>query len=256
MFEWQELTLFLYITARVSGFVLFNPILGRNSIPAIVRTGFILVLAFFISSVTHATVATPPSTVVFGVRLLLELAIGYVLGMVMQFFFFIPQMTGLVVDTQMGLTMNQIYDAGSQANLSVSAVFLNAMMILLFFAANGHHTLMRIFVSSADLIPFGTMALNYTTLVEDMLELFISCIVLAVKMSMPIIAAELLGQLGMGVLMKAIPQINVFTINIELKVIIGLVLLLVLLSPFSEFFLQMELEMLNKMQGMLQLLGA
>ena len=176
--------------------------------------------------------------------------------MVMQFFLFIPQMTGLVVDTQMGLTMNQIYDAGSQANLSVTAVFLNAMMILLFFAANGHHTLIRIFVSSGDLIPYGTLALNYTTLTEAMLELFISCIILAVKMSMPIIAAELLGQLGMGVLMKAIPQINVFTINIELKVIIGLVLLLVLLSPFSEFFLQLELEMLNKMQAMLQLLGA
>ena len=256
MFEWQELTLFLYITARVSGFVLFNPLLGRNSIPVIVRSGFILVLAFFVSSVTHATVATPPSTVVFGVRLLLELAIGYVLGMVMQFFLFIPQMTGLVVDTQMGLTMNQIYDAGSQANLSVTAVFLNAMMILLFFAANGHHTLIRIFVSSGDLIPYGTLTLNYTTLTEAMLELFISCIILAVKMSMPIIAAELLGQLGMGVLMKAIPQINVFTINIELKVIIGLVLLLVLLSPFSEFFLQLELEMLNKMQAMLQLLGA
>ena len=256
MFEWQELTLFLYITARVSGFVLFNPLLGRNSIPVIVRSGFILVLAFFVATVTHATVATPPSTVVFGVRLLLELAIGYVLGMVMQFFLFIPQMTGLVVDTQMGLTMNQIYDAGSQANLSVTAVFLNAMMILLFFAANGHHTLIRIFVSSGDLIPYGTLTLNYTTLTEAMLELFISCIILAVKMSMPIIAAELLGQLGMGVLMKAIPQINVFTINIELKVIIGLVLLLVLLSPFSEFFLQLELEMLNKMQAMLQLLGA
>ena len=256
MFEWQELTLFLYIAARVSGFVLFNPLLGRNSIPAIVRTGFILVLAFFISSITDQAVDVPPSTVVFGVRLLLEMAIGYVLGMVMQFFLFIPQMTGLVVDTQMGLTMNQIYDAGSQANLSVTAVFLNSMMILLFFAANGHHTLMRIFASSGDLIPFGAMAMNYTTLTEAMLELFISCVILAVKMSMPIIAAELLGQLGMGVLMKAIPQINVFTINIELKVIIGLVLLLALLSPFSEFFLQMELEMLNKMQEMLQLLGA
>ena len=256
MFEWQELTLFLYITARVSGFVLFNPLLGRNSVPAIVRTGFILVLAFFISSVTNQTVDVPPSTVVFGVRLLLEMAIGYVLGAVMQFFLFIPQMTGLVVDTQMGLTMNQIYDAGSQTNLSVTAVFLNAMMILLFFAANGHHTLMRIFISSGDLIPFGTMAMNYTTLTEAMLELFISCVILSVKMSMPIIAAELLGQLGMGVLMKAIPQINVFTINIELKVIIGLVLLLVLLSPFSEFFLQLEMEMLNKMQEMLQLLGA
>lgn len=255
MFEWQELTLFLYIVARVSGFVLFNPVLGRKTIPSLVRAGFILVLAFFILSITSQTVATPPNTVAFGIRLLLELSIGFVLGMMMQFFFFIPQMAGLLIDTQMGLTMNQIYDAGSQTNLSVTSVFLNIMMTLLFFAANGHHTLMRIIVSSADLIPYGTMTMNYTTLTEAMLELFISCVILAVKMSMPIIAAELLGQIGMGMLMKAIPQINVFTINIELKVIIGLVLLLVLLSPLSEFFLQLELEMLNKMQNMLRLLG-
>ena len=256
MFEWQELTLFLYILARVSGFVLFNPLLGRTTIPSIVRAGFILVLAFFISSITQQTVAEPTSTVVFALKLLLEMAIGFVLGMVMQFFLYIPQMTGLVIDTQMGLTMNQIYDAGAQANLSVTSIFLNTMMLLLFFVANGHHTLMRIFVNSAELIPFGTMTMNYTTLTEAMLQLFISCTILSVKLSMPIIAAELLGQLGMGVLMKAIPQINVFTINIELKVIIGLVLLLVLLSPFSEFFLQLELEMLNSMQEMLQLLGA
>lgn len=255
MFEWQELTLFLYIVARVSGFVLFNPVLGRRTIPSFVRAGFILVLAFFIASITGQTVEAPPNTVAFGVKLLLEMAIGFVLGTMMQFFFFVPQMAGFLIDTQMGLTMNQIYDAGSQANLSVTAIFLNIMMTLLFFAANGHHTLMRLFVSSADLIPYGAMTLNYTTLAEAMLELFISCVILAVKMSMPIIAAELLGQIGMGMLMKAIPQINVFTINIELKVIIGLMLLLVLLSPLSEFLLQLELDMLNKMQDMLRLLG-
>ena len=255
MIDWRELTLFIYIVARVSGFVLFSPLLGRNSIPALVRSGFILVLAVFTASITAQSVAEPANITMLGLRVLLELFIGFVLGMVMHFFFFIPQMTGLVADPQMGLTMNQIYDAGAQANLSVTAVFLNTLMILLFFAANGHHTLMRIIVSSGDLIPYGTLKMNYTTLTEAMLELFISCIVLAVKMSMPIIAAELLGQLGMGVLMKAIPQINVFTINIELKVIIGLVLLLVLLSPFSEFFLELELEMLSQMQGILRLLG-
>jgi flagellar biosynthetic protein FliR len=70
---------------------------------------------------------------------------------------------------------------------------------------------------------------------------------------MPILAAELLGQLGMGVLMKAIPQINVFSINIELKVIIGLVLLLLLISPYSEFFLQIEMDMLNSLRELLTL---
>ena len=64
---------------------------------------------------------------------------------------------------------------------------------------------------------------------------------------------ELLGQVGMGVLMKAIPQINVFSINIELKVLIGLILLLLLISPFSEFLLQAELTMFDRLRELLAL---
>ena len=55
--------------------------------------------------------------------------------------------------------------------------------------------------------------------------------------------------------MKVIPQINVFAINIELKVLIGLLLLLLLIAPFSEFFLQIEKEMLNDLGAVLALIG-
>ena len=76
---------------------------------------------------------------------------------------------------------------------------------------------------------------------------------LAVKLCMPILAAELIAQVGMGILMKVIPQINVFAINIELKVIVGLALLLVLMSPFSEFLLEAEALMLNSLHEVLTL---
>ena len=69
------------------------------------------------------------------------------------------------------------------------------------------------------------------------------------------ISVELLGQVGMGILMKAIPQINVFSINIELKVLIGLVLLLLLISPFSEFLLQTEITMLDSLRELLAMTG-
>ena len=72
-------------------------------------------------------------------------------------------------------------------------------------------------------------------------------------MAMPILAAELVAQVGMGILMKVIPQINVFAINVELKVIVGLVLLLLLLAPFSEFLLEAESTMLNSLGELLQL---
>ena len=53
--------------------------------------------------------------------------------------------------------------------------------------------------------------------------------------------------------MKVIPQINVFSINIELKVLIGLALLLLLTAPFSEFLLEVERTMLESVSALLHL---
>lgn len=251
---WEELTLFLYIIARMSGCVFCNPVLGRKTIPSVFKSGIVLVLSVFVYSITEQTVSTPGSIVELAVRLLLELMVGLLLGLIMEFFFYIPQLAGLVIDTQMGMTMNQIYDAGAQANLSVTSVLLNAMMTLLFFAANGHQTLLRIMLTSGDVVRFGAVAFGDAVYGAG-LELFVQCTVLAVKLCLPVLAAELLGQLGMGVLMKMIPQINVFAINIELKVLIGLVMLLMLVMPFSEFLLQTESDMLTALHELLALVG-
>ena len=254
MIDEGALTQFLFITARMSGFVLFNPILGRQNIPGNFRAGFILVLSVFTYSVTGGRADIPPMATALLVSMLLELVLGFVLGMVVSIFFYIPQLAGHAIDTQMGMTMSQIYDSGSQSNMSVTGVLLNTMMTLLFFAANGHHTLLRIIITSGEVVAYGGVSIG-PNVADAMLKLFVECTLLAVKLCMPILAAEMIGQLGMGVLMKVIPQINVFSINIELKVIIGLALLLMLLVPFSEFLLSAEREMLNDMGAILAMSG-
>lgn len=73
----------------------------------------------------------PPGTVVeLVVRLGVELVVGFVLGFLMQLCAAIVQAGGEIIDAQMGLTMAQIYDASSQANMSVTASLLN----ILFFS--------------------------------------------------------------------------------------------------------------------------
>lgn len=255
MIDWAELTLFLFITARISGFVLFNPILGRRNIPGTFRSGFILVLSVFvISFAAPDRVRVPGSTIELVFCILLELALGYLLGLVMNFFFYIPQLAGHAIDTQMGMTMNQMYDPGTSSNMSVTGQILNVLMTLLFFAAGGHYTLLRIFLTSEEIVPLGTAALRLPA-VQYLLELFIECTLLGVKLCMPILAAELIAQVGMGVLMKVIPQINVFAINIELKVIVGLGLLFILIIPFSEFLIDAERAMLESLHNILVLSG-
>lgn len=254
MIDWAELTLFLYVLARMSGFILFNPILGRRNIPGFFRSGMALVFAVFVFSATEGTAQPPAGVLDLALHMTLEMGLGYLAGMVVSFFFYIPQLAGSVVDTQMGMTMNQIYDAGSQANMSVTGTLLNALMMLLFFAANGHHTLVRIFMTSEQIIPYGQAALTAQA-ASAMLEIFIECTVLGVKLCMPVLAAELIAQIGMGILMKVIPQINVFAINVELKVIIGLGLLFLLIAPFSEYLLKAESAMLDSISRILAYSG-
>ena len=155
----------------------------------------------------------------------------------------------------MGLTMAQVYDASSQVNMTVTASLLNVLMVLTFFAENGHYTMLRIMLASGQVLPYGGVELGQAV-ASGVAEVFLSCMVLAIKLAFPILAAELLGELGMGILMKAIPQINAFVINIELKVIIGLALLFLFLTPISEFLLGAESEMLETMSRMLAILAA
>ena len=245
--DWAEITLFMVILARMSGFVLFNPLLGRRGIPGLFRSGLVLVLAVTAFSITEQRPPVPDTAIELAVKLLLELALGYFLGLAMNFFFYVPLLGGETIDAQMGMSMGKTYDPGSQTSISVSATLFNTMMLLLFFVANGHHTLLRIILASGQVVPFGEAAFGQD-FYWALLELFIECTVLAIKLCMPVLAAELLGQVSMGILMKVIPQINVFVINIDLKVIIGLGLELLLLTPISEFLLKLEVQMLQALQ--------
>jgi len=173
-----------------------------------------------------------------------------------QFFIYlIPQQAGEIIDNQMGMSMSKEYDPASNISMSVSSTLFTILMTLLFFAANGHNTLLRILLTSGDIIPFGQAALGQAAM-QAGIELFIECFILGVKLAIPILAAELLGQIGMGILMKVIPQINVFSINIELKVIIGLVLLMLFMSPISEFMLRAENQMLVAVRETLTVLAS
>ena len=254
MVDWAQLYLFELIFMRMSGFLLFNPLLGRSNLPAMVKTGMALVLSILVFGTAGTGVPQPDTLVELAFRLLLELGIGLVLGFVMRVVFSVVQIGGEVIDTQMGMTMAQIYDASSQANLSVTASLLNILLILDFFAENGHYTLMRLLTTSGELVPYGAAALG-DGVYAYVIELFLACMLLAVKLAMPILAAGLLGEVGMGVLMKAIPQINAFVINIELKVIIGLLLFFLLLTPINEFLLELESGMLSELGRILRLIG-
>ena len=254
MFDWEAFTLFLFIVMRMTGFVVTNPVFGRAGIPNMFQMGFIALLSVSVYySVEDYSFAIPDTALVLGIRLLIEMAVGMILGMVMRFFLYIADSAGEIVDSQMGLSMGRTYDPGSQSQMTVTANLFTTLMLLLFFAENGHITLLRLIMTSGDIVPFGAVSIG-ENVAEHALELFAECALLALKLALPILGAEMIGQVGMGVLNKVIPQINVFVINIDLKILIGFVLLLMLMTPISHFLLEAEADMLRELRSLLQLM--
>jgi len=72
--------------------------------------------------------------------------------------------------------------------------------------------------------------------------------------SLPILAAEFLVEMGIGILNKVVPQISIFVINIQLKIIVGFGLLIILFSPLSDYLDKIITTMIKTVQGILTFL--
>ena len=129
---WTSLALFLLITGRMSGCILFNPLLGRRGIPGIVKGGFILMLSVCVFMAAPTSRPLPNSLLGLALAFLLDLLLGYVLGLTVNLFFYVPLLAGSVVDMQMGLSMASTYDPASGIQVTATSTLLNVLMSLLF----------------------------------------------------------------------------------------------------------------------------
>ena len=87
-----------------------------------------------------------------------------------------------------------------------------------------------------------------------MLEILYEFVSMCVRLSIPMIAAEFLVEMGVGILNKVVPQISIFVINIQMKLIVGLGLLVILFAPTGEFIEKIMTTMMKTVRGILTFL--
>lgn len=249
----NEVLLWSLIMMRVSGFILVNPIFGRRGIPGIVKAGMIMVLTLFLISLPNQEKIVVGSLLEYIVLLLKEFVVGYVIGFIISLFQYVIMLAGGIIDFQMGLSMSTIYDAQSNSSLALTATMLNIMFMLIFFAIDGHTALFRLLIDLREIIPYGKI--GWDPLISSrILGIFVQCTLVGVQMAFPIIALEFIGEAGVGILMKTIPQINVFAVNIQTKIFIGLVAIVFLIAPMGDFVHNLILEMIEQIREVVALL--
>ena len=249
-FDMHQYLIFLLASCRTAGVIFFNPIFGRNSVPAIMKVGLSLAIAMFAVFELGTTQVINYSALEFIAAMLQGFVIGIVIGFIMTLFLSVFQLGGEVMDMQMGLSMASMYDPATRANISVTGNLLTAMYVLIFFISNAHLALFAVVIQSFQVIPLGVGQISNQVAVY-FIELMYYIFLYAVQLSLPIIVTEIIAEFAVGILMRLVPNINVFVINIQIKVIIGLIIILTIIPALANFMTKMNLLMMEKITQVL-----
>ena len=240
MFAWDTIygsfTLFLFVLCRTTGIFTFNPIFARNNVPNNVKAFMSIVFAVVMTA-SLGDMAVPEFDGVLGFVLIIlkELLIGLVFGFFTNLIITVLLYAGEVIDTEIGLGMAKAYDPATGVTMPVFGNYYYYLFILYFFLTNGHLTYLKLFSLSFDTIPIGYAMTDNTLNIAYVIVMYMGTVmVLAIKFAMPILAVELIVEFCMGVIMKAVPTIQIFVLNVHLKLIMGFVVLLAAARPLSE----------------------
>ncbi|MCC6465825.1 MAG: flagellar biosynthetic protein FliR [Planctomycetes bacterium] len=219
---------FLLVFLRVGGVFLRAPLLGSNLFPANVRIwlSFFCALVMFPAQLEqHGSVLLTQSTGVFFVACLAELSLGILIGFCAQMLLFGLMMAGHIVDTELSFSMAQLLDPTTQETSSLVSQLLFLGGTVLFLALDGHHAALHALRFSFDRIPLFAVNLNDDVLRWVLLELAPQVFVIGVTFAAPVLAAVLLSTVGLGLVARVVPEMNIFAFAFPVRLGVGFVFL-------------------------------
>ena len=253
-YDAAQLLVFILVLVRVSGIIATAPVLGSNSIPMQVRVVLALVLALILQPFTPALIVYPDQPSEYLLLIAGELLIGLVLGMVGQILFAAVEFAGTVVGFQMGLSMANVFDPQSQAQISLIGQFERIFATLIFVAMDGHLVVVQAIVRSYDLLPPG--GANFSdSLTQEMIRLSAGVFTLGFQLGAPLITALFLANLTMALLARSVPQIQIFIVGFPLTLLLGFMVLMFGVPFFAQALHRMFEMYDDQLLNMLRILA-
>lgn len=211
------------VFARVGAMIMLLPGFGEPSVPARIRLGFALVLAIALAPALADSVPEPAASA-WGMALQVssETLIGVMLGGAARLLISALATAGQVVGLEIGLAFAQTADPSQTQPGQLVAVFLGVMGMALIFATGLHEMFLRGVAGSYQVISLGA-APPVGDAAQLALEATASAFRVGFQIAMPVVAAGLIFRVGLGVLARLIPQIQVFFVVLPLQIMGGLV---------------------------------
>lgn len=255
-FSIYDLEYFLLIFTRVSCFVFIAPFFSMKNTPARIRVG----ISFFTSmllyqELTPAEVVEFDTTLEYAVIIMKEAVAGLLIGFGATICTSIMSFAGSIADMETGLSMVTLIDPTTRENSSITGVFYQYVLMMLMIATGMYRYLFSAIADSFQLIPVNGVVLHGDRLADAMIEFLGDYVIIGFRIVLPIFCSMLLLNAVLGIMAKVSPQMNMFAVGIQLKIIVGLSAFFFtagLLPGTADFIFEEMKRMIGSFVGALQ----
>ena len=248
-FSYGDLEYFLLILMRVASFISVAPVFGMQGVPPNrVKIGF----ALFLSILLFGTVPMVPlaydSVLGYTIIVLKEVMVGIFLGLAAQICTTITAFAGSIVDMQVGLSMVSLFDPVSRNQITITGTLYQYTLLAMMLISGMYRYILNALTDSFALIPVNGAFIRADMLLAQIRTYFTNYIVIGFRICLPVFIITFVTNIVLGVLAKVAPQMNMFAVGIQIKLLVGLSVLYLtctMLGSASNFVFRYMQEMIN-----------
>jgi flagellar biosynthesis protein FliR len=235
---------------RVFALLSTAPVVADTPVPVTIRVLLALVMAVILMPVAHPATSIEPISLQAVLVTFEQILIGSGIGFALQLTVAAMMVLGFLVSSQMGLSMAVMNDPVNGASSDQVSSLIYMVVVLVFFAVDGHLVLAGVVGASFHAYPVGTVpaAASLQVLAYQCAWIFSAALLLAI----PVIFSALVVQIGFGLLNRAAPALNLYSLGFCAITVFGLLMLGYLLRFVPEHYIRLTdqvLEMLKSQFG-------
>ncbi len=226
---------FLWPFLRLSAMLFAAPILGARTVPVRIRIVLGIVLTVLLQPVLPVSPGIEALSAAGLITALQQIAIGVVMGMTLQVMFSAFVMAGMITATTMGLGFASTVDPQNGIQVPMIGQLYLIIGTLLFLGLDGHLLLIELLAASFVAWPIGNSLFGadlFLTIGLFGAQMFLA----AVMIALPATLGVLLVNLGLGVVTRAAPQLNIFSVGFPVTILSGFVLILLSIPLITGVF--------------------
>jgi flagellar biosynthetic protein FliR len=223
---------YVAVLIRVGAMFLFAPFFGSARVPRRVK-GLLAVTLAATMAPSVGVVEWPGSIFELSAAIAGEMLFGLAMGMVMSLVFVGAQWAGEMIGQQIGFNYGAVLDPQFGVSGTVVSDVLFMLTLVIFLALRGHHAMLEGLHASFSALPPFTAGVGPGG-AEMVWGLMHGCTILAIKLTAPVLVAMLVADVVLGFISKTMPQMNVMSIGMSLRSLLGLLVIAAGLTLTSE----------------------